>query len=59
MAPPSTIYEAAGEAVGHGGGVLFCMIIIWLSVISWITFAWGGGFDTFTPHWIEGVSWVG
>ncbi|KAK1294966.1 hypothetical protein QJS10_CPA16g01265 [Acorus calamus] len=39
MAPPSTIYEA----MGHGGGVLFCMIIIWLSVISWITFAWGGG----------------
>ncbi|KAK1268311.1 hypothetical protein QJS04_geneDACA013807 [Acorus gramineus] len=44
MVPPSTIYEA----VGHGGGggsadVLFCVIIVSLSIISWITFAWGGG----------------
>ncbi|KAK1272508.1 hypothetical protein QJS04_geneDACA007857 [Acorus gramineus] len=37
-----TIYEAEGHG-GGGGDVLFCVIIAWLSIISWITFAWGGG----------------
>ncbi|KAK1311184.1 hypothetical protein QJS10_CPA08g01891 [Acorus calamus] len=37
-----TIYEAEGHG-GGGGDALFCVIIAWLSIIAWITFAWGGG----------------
>ncbi|CAN6196365.1 unnamed protein product [Urochloa humidicola] len=30
---------------GIGGEALYCAVIVWLSVVSWIIFSWVGGED--------------
>ena len=30
---------------GLGGEALYCAVILWLSVVSWIIFSWVGGED--------------
>ncbi|XP_044946734.1 uncharacterized protein LOC123395772 [Hordeum vulgare subsp. vulgare] len=45
MAPAPVEFVGAREAGGVGGDALYCAIILWLSVMSWIIFTCVGGDD--------------
>ena len=38
-------FVGTAEGGGLGGEALYCAVILWLSVVSWIIFSWVGGED--------------